>query len=68
MCLNITELDSRSFFVTSDDSNTLWTLREMLEANRGDVELTKWLVTAKVGDERRNGGGAAPLIVTRRAS
>jgi hypothetical protein len=45
-----------------------FTLSTMLEGNVDDPDLCAWLTSAAVTAEYRNGGGAAPVFVTRRIS
>lgn len=64
-------LDERSFSVRGEHQRRelgSYTLRQMVEANEEDTNYVSWLVTAKVGDECATGGGAAPVIITRRTA
>ena len=43
-------------------------LAEFIKANQDDEPLCQWLARAKVGDELKTGGGAAPACTVRRVS
>lgn len=65
-------MTERTFTVRTEHIDSLtshppeFTLSEMLTANDEDPSFVSWLITARVGDEYTNGGGAAPLFTTRR--